>query len=164
MLIAICGLPGSGKTYFSKALAKQLDIPRLSTDELREKMQKLGHYDEGSRLSVYQEIAKKANLLLDSGKSIIIDGSFNNHLQRQVIAYLAQNQKLALAFIHCYANDEISLARVTQRRDHTEADSRVYFLLKDLWEPLTVPHLKLDTGLESLEKRLEKAKAYLATF
>ena len=35
MLVVVCGLPGSGKTFFSRALAKEIDAIVLSSDEMR---------------------------------------------------------------------------------------------------------------------------------
>ncbi|MCA9836742.1 MAG: ATP-binding protein [Trueperaceae bacterium] len=164
MIIAICGLPGSGKTYFSKQLARALNLARFSTDELRAELKQLGIYDEGSRLAVYQKIAKRILPSLLREESIIIDGSFNNKAQRQEIAAVAQRVQTPLVFIQCHADEATSLARVNQTRDYTEADSRVYYLLKELWEGLEPPFLSLDTANESLEERLKKTRVYLQTF
>lgn len=164
MIIAICGLPGSGKTYFSKKLANVLGYRRFSSDELRSEMKQLGLYDEGSRLAVYKEMVRQARPLLKKEQTIILDASFNNQAQRQLLKDLAKEHNNRLIFIQCIADEASSLARVNQTREHTEADSRVYYLLRDLWEALEPPYLRLDTVQESLETRLEKTKRYLNSF
>ena len=161
MLICVCGLPGSGKSFFEKHLAKHLNISRLNTDELREEMKQLGQYDETSRLAVYIEMAERAKPVLLDGKSLIFDASFNNKEQRKIILDLNKDCAVPLAFIRCFADEKTSLERVSKKRKFTEADTRVYYLLKDLWQELTIPHISLDSRQQPLEARLELAVSYI---
>lgn len=161
MLICICGLPGSGKTYFAKHLAQHLGLKSFNTDALRDEIKQLGQYDENSRLAVYNEMAKRAKPLLLKQESLIIDGSFNNNQQRDIIFNLAAECDTKTAFIRCFADEQTSLERVSQKREYTEADTRVYYLLKELWEELELPHLSLDSSRQSLEERLEFALVFI---
>ncbi len=162
MLICICGLPGSGKSYFAKHLAKNLKLQRFNTDELREEMKQLGQYDETSRLAVYVEMAKRAKPSLLKQESLILDASFNNDQQRDIILSLAAECDTPTAFIRCFADEQTSLERVSQKREYTEADTRVYYLLKELWEELELPHLVLDSVKQSLEERFLLANRFIS--
>ncbi len=161
MLICICGLPGSGKTYFAKQLAKHLGLKRFNTDELREEMKQLGQYDQTSRLAVYIEMAKRAKPVLLKQESLILDASFNNNQQRDIILSLAAECDTPTAFIRCFADEQTSLQRVSQKREYTEADTRVYYLLKELWEELELPHLTLNSSYQSIHERLELALTFI---
>jgi len=44
MIIIVCGLPGSGKSFFAHRLAAKLDALHISSDKTRKEMKTLGHY------------------------------------------------------------------------------------------------------------------------
>ena len=44
MLIAVMGLPGSGKSYFAHKLAGKLKAIYIGSDQVREKLDLLGEY------------------------------------------------------------------------------------------------------------------------
>lgn len=70
------GLPGSGKTTFSKALQKELRIPRLSLDE---EYSRLGgnlantKWDIGIESAANQLIRNQIKEIVSSGDSVILD-------------------------------------------------------------------------------------------
>lgn len=70
------GLPGSGKTTYSKNLAKKLDLPRLSLDEeyfaMVGSMQR-EYWDVEIVRQVSEKIKHEALDILKKGQSVIID-------------------------------------------------------------------------------------------
>jgi hypothetical protein len=51
--------------------------------------------------------------------------------------------------------------RVARQRPYTEADFQVYRKIKDAYDPLVIPHLVLDSELQSPAEMVRTAMEYL---
>src|SRR6516225_4496179 len=71
-LIIVCGLPGSGKTRFAKALESRLRAVRFCPDEWMDALS-LDLYDEGRRGKIEALQWKFGQELLAHGLSVIIE-------------------------------------------------------------------------------------------
>ena len=56
MLIIICGLPGTGKTFIAKKLAPKINAEHLSTDRIRKELFPEPTYSEDEKNKVYVEM------------------------------------------------------------------------------------------------------------
>jgi predicted kinase len=53
MVIVVYGLPGTGKSWLSRRLAREFHAIHLNTDIVRDELGKKGDYSQASRYQVY---------------------------------------------------------------------------------------------------------------
>lgn len=141
-LIAVGGLIASGKSTVAAEVARSMAAPLLSSDRTRkrlfgkdpaESMQGeawAGAYTEEATDTLYAELARRAAVVLSSGRTIVVDASFRTRPLRNAMRQLAQRLEVPFTFIECVAPREVCLQRLAARaRTGThESDAR-----PDLW-------------------------------
>jgi predicted kinase len=121
--------------------------------------------DEVSK-KVYGTMAQKAEGLLQDGKSVILDGTYNFIWQRQQVYDLSHRLGVPLVVIHCVCSDENEVKNRLAKRAHNPAtpfaetnEWETYLSTKQLSDPIaedstpdgTSPHiLRFDTKLNKL--------------
>lgn len=163
MLIMVAGLPGSGKTYFAERLAQRLKGVHLSSDRVRKKRNARGRYSFEERLEVYREMAEYARNLLRSKKTVIVDATFEHSRMRNLFFDEAQKLSVSSVFILVYADENLIRERIRAPRPDSEADFGVYEKIRDRFEPITFPHLALQSTNDNIDDMLNRALTYIAT-
>ena len=124
-LVVVRGLSGTGKSTLAAALADSLGIEHLNTDGIRREMfeprPSAARYDEATysrdnRQAVYDEMLRRAGELLESGLSVVLDGTFLAAKLRSEAASLARRHEAAPFVVHCECPKEIALERITARQ------------------------------------------------
>lgn len=156
------GLPGSGKSYFAKRLAKRLKGKHQSSDRLRKFLFPTPTYSPEEKLDVYQEMTARAAFDVFSGKIAVIDSTFYLKDIRDLVINRISELGIRYAIIHIKADEDLIKERTSQKRPDSDADFAVYLKLKELSEPLEEPHLVLTSTNENIDEMLEKALNYLA--
>ena len=82
-LVLVYGLPGSGKTHFSKKLSDHTLFRRISSDEIRHELGLRGNYSPEAGASVYDQMLARAKDSLVRGESVIVDANFPYKSQRE---------------------------------------------------------------------------------
>lgn len=163
MLIIVCGLPGTGKSFLSRKLAERINAEYLNTDRIRKKRFPNPTYSEEEKQKVYEEMFSCAGKLLSQGKNVILDGTFFKKKLRQRAYKLAEENKSAYYIIECIAPSHKVEKRILERSgQNSESDANVcvYRNLKKEFEPIEEVHLTLDTS-EPIEKQLSLVEAFL---
>ena len=120
-LVLVGGLPGTGKSTLSAALADQLPVVVLRTDELRAgRAQPDSAYGEGRYTATavvanYRSLLDHARQLLRSGESVVLDGSWSRAEFRALAADLATTTASDLVELCCTAPSSITTSRITER-------------------------------------------------
>lgn len=153
-LIAMAGLPASGKSVLARQLSKALPAAILDKDQVRAAL----FSPEDLEYSLAQDdfcvdiLLQAASYLLAKGRLVILDGrpfSRRYHVER-LVRYARDNQ-IQLKLIECTCPDPI----VRQRLDRDVAegshlaqnrDYAMYLRVKAQAEPITVPRLVVDTS------------------
>ena len=159
LLIIVTGLPGTGKTFFARALAEKIGARHFNTDIIRDALGLRGRYDETSKQQVYQEMEQQTASALKSGERVVVDGTFFKKKLRAAYQRLGGKFGTQVHWIVVEAPEEIVRQRVSQKREYSEADFGVYLKIREAWEPLGAPHLTLRS--EQLSHMLEKALDHL---
>lgn len=163
MLTLICGLPGVGKTLFAKELARRIGAEYLSSDSIRIKALEKRTYSEEEKGMVYGLMAEEAEMLLQQGKSVILDATFYLEKFRNLMRRAAEENNVQLNIIECVL-DEAELKRRIEKRGkektESEADFEVYLSVKKEYEAIKAEHLVIDTALR-LDQNLEKAIGWM---
>src|SRR5215208_3176600 len=130
-LVIVGGGPGSGKTTLARALAKRLGAQVISTDDVRKDLQQAGDIDgEAGELNaglytpanisqVYDEVLRRAEVMLCDGSSVILDGTWRDSRQRKRARQLADQTDSPLVEFACSVSLEDASARIQGRSAST---------------------------------------------
>jgi adenylylsulfate kinase len=161
MLIAMAGLPGTGKSTLATALAKALGGVVLSKDVVRAALFPLPILDYSTAQDdlVMEAIFKAAAYALRAApqRVVILDGrTFLCAYQVQDLMDLASSLNETPVIIECVCDDAVARDRLEhdQASGQHPAGNRTYDLHREVKaraEPIAVPHLVLDTGRLSLD-------------
>ncbi|HLT82445.1 MAG TPA: ATP-binding protein [Cyclobacteriaceae bacterium] len=155
VVVAVCGLPGSGKSYFASRLAERMNAVYFSSDRIRREMFKRRSYSDDEKTEVYKEMIRRARD--HAAKPIVFDATF----YRRGIRSLFREAFPGLVWIEVTAAEDIIRARLQKPRVDSEADLKVYHLIRSQWEPLEGEHLTLESTSDNIDDMLESAMQYL---
>ncbi|MET9119174.1 AAA family ATPase [Streptomyces longwoodensis] len=126
-LTLVGGMPGSGKSTLSGALADRLEATLLSSDRLRKEMAGLpperpatADYGEGLYTAewtarTYAALLDRATLLLSAGESVVLDATWSTEEQRRAAHHVAELTSADLTALHCQVPEEVAAARLSSR-------------------------------------------------
>ncbi|NOX71966.1 MAG: AAA family ATPase [Candidatus Micrarchaeota archaeon] len=160
MIVLLCGLPGTGKTSFGKALSEELDLFLLRTDEVRKKLSGSPSYSEEDKERVYDVFFLVAEYLVRAGKSVILDGTFYREKYRKRAKKLAETLTEEMKIVECTNKEERIKKWIEKRKDLSDADFEVYLKMKKLWEPIKEEHIILNLE-DFFDKKEEFMKSVL---
>jgi predicted kinase len=161
-LILVSGLPGSGKTYFSRAFSNWTGITRYSSDEVRLTLGLSGNYSKEAKQQVYNRLLILARQELRAGKSVIIDANFTHSFQREHFKTLAGEFEARYCPILLKADEITSLDRLSVLRPYSEADEHVYRKLIKESDYNEDSALCIKSTNNNLEDMIAKASNYIA--
>ncbi|MFF8843386.1 AAA family ATPase [Streptomyces sp. NPDC015127] len=126
-LTLVGGLPGSGKSTLSGALADRLGVTLLSSDRLRKELAGIpaeksaaagygeGLYTPEWTASTYAALLDRASALLSSGESVVLDATWSDTGQREAALRMAERTSADLVALHCQAPSNVTAARLNSR-------------------------------------------------
>lgn len=164
MLVLVCGLPGTGKTTFAKAIAQELKAIHLNSDMIREEWGTFGQYDEKSKKKLYEELLARTRTQLEAGNRVVVDSTFFSRKLRKPYTKLAKELNKNIIRFLITADEDVIRERVTKNEAFSKADFEVYLKIKRSFEPLEKNHLTLDSVQLSLEDMVGRAQEYLMLF
>ncbi len=157
MLIIVCGLPGSGKSYFASNFAQQLDAKYLNSDRERKVLTQQPSYQSSSKELVYDVLLDKTTKAIHQGSNILVDATFYKKSLRQKFLHIAQAAKQAAYLIEIIADDPTTRKRLALKRKYSDADYAVHQRVKAVFEPIQADHLVLKSTNDNLNEMLTTA-------
>ncbi|RME23876.1 MAG: hypothetical protein D6798_12575, partial [Deltaproteobacteria bacterium] len=165
LVVAVGGLIASGKTTIADHLSRELGAPVVHTDRTRKHMLGVaatthvgdgswtGAYDPAFTERVYDEVFRRASVVLQSGRPVIVDASFRSRAMRERARELARRAGVPLRFVECRVDRETAMARLEEREHRTDVVSdgnrAIYDDFAARWEPMDElapgEHIVLDT-------------------
>jgi hypothetical protein len=168
LLVAVGGLIASGKSFTSERLAELLHCAAVDADRTRKHLagvafeDKLpgdafaGAYTPEFSARVYAEVLRRAGVVLQSGRPVIVDASFRSAADRLAARELARRCRVPFRFIECSVPREVAMERLRERaksRSVSDGRAEIYDDFAARWEPVTEltadEWLQLDTGTGS---------------
>ena len=173
-LLITCGLPATWKTETSAEVSKIKGYTILRSDLLRlEVLKGEDVFDAkvagnmSKRLSVYDEMFRRADDLAGQGKGIILDATFVTQELRRRATEIAVKHDMPFVILETRCPQEVSVARL-QKRTKEKYESNALTVeaylankrkfepvdlddLKKLYPQLKVVHLTVDTCHDSPE-------------
>ncbi len=171
MLIAMAGLPGTGKSTLAARLAAELGAVVLGKDPVRAALfppPVLDYSAEQNDIAMSAVYAAAAYIRKAFPRQpVILDGrTFLRAYQVRDLLALADSVRETPFVIECVCAEEVARARLEAdlARGAHPAKNRTYDLylaVKASAEPIPFPHLVLDTGRLSVEACVGRCLAYL---
>ncbi len=160
LAIVICGVPASGKSHLSAALAQASRLPLLSSDLVRKGLAGIrpaetasaGHYGDEFNRATYRELGRRAAIEAAERGGVLIDATFRHRRDRDSLAEAFSSAAPQL-FVECVAPAAVLAQRaISRERDPAHvSDATLPIVVREraAWEPLDeVPsraHLTLRT-------------------
>jgi aminoglycoside phosphotransferase family enzyme/predicted kinase len=176
-LIAIGGLIASGKSTLARAVAAELALSWISSDRVRKSLCGVepttplsdaafdASYSEAFSERVYAEVLRRAEVVLRSGRSVVIDASFRSSAARVAARALALRLNAPFVLLECRAAREVSRARLLERAlgpSESDGRSQIFEDFVARYQPITElepsEHVVVDTS-GSLEQALGALRA-----
>lgn len=126
-LCVVGGLPGTGKSTIATALAKECGATVISSDRTRRELQssgalvgatgrfRSGLYAPAATALVYRQMLVRAQGLLETGQSVVLDASWNDAGERASAGDIAVVANAAFVEICCATDTATSSRRITDR-------------------------------------------------
>jgi aminoglycoside phosphotransferase family enzyme/predicted kinase len=178
-LVAVAGVIASGKSSVAARLGIEMSAPVLEADRTRKSMLGVdpyrridesawkGAYDPAFTDRVYEEIVRRAGVILSSGRPVVLDASFRTGELRRIARDVAVAHGVPFRLVECRAPRDVCLARLAVReREESVSDGRraIFDQFVAGYEPVLeiVPgeHIAIDTtrpldeNLEALRRQL----------
>lgn len=164
-LVLVGGMIASGKSTVALRLGELLHAPVIQTDRVRKShagVQPLtalkdaafdGNYTQEQTAKVYGEMLRCADLVLASGRSVVLDASFRERTQRMAARQLAEKHHVQFTFVETRAPEAVLRARLAEReKSPSLSDGRleVFDAFRARYEPVeelpAFEHVTIDTS------------------
>jgi predicted kinase len=127
VVVAVGGIIASGKSTIADALAERLSAPVVDADRTRKSMLGVAHraevhasafegpYDPRFTDAVYDEVMRRADVVLTSGRPVVLDASFRTADLRRRARDLAARHGVPFLHVACHVPEDVCLARLERR-------------------------------------------------
>jgi len=168
-LVMLTGLPGTGKSYFARALARRRPFLILESDQLRQALVSSPKYTRGENSRLFAACHQLIQEYLAEGRRVIFDATNLMEVHRQPLYHLADQSKVPLVVVRLTAPETTIRRRLAERTsgfhsdDHSKADWRVYRRMVPTEEPISREHFTVDSSgdirpvLEQIAQMINKS-------
>ena len=162
-VVVLCGSVGSGKSTAAAALADASGGVVIVSDRTRKRLAGLeatdragaeqGLYDVAHSDRVYQALLERAAPVLDSGRTVILDGAFPTAARRRDVLRWASRRDVPVCLVEVRCGQELARSRLKRReaenRDPSDAGPDLLDWSRDTFEPPDEWPAARRTALES---------------
>lgn len=149
-LIVVSGLPGTGKSYFSKRLAERLPFLVLESDALRKTLFTSPGYSPQESAQLFQTIHRLVRDLLNKGIPLILDATNLSERSREQLYSITDQLGVRLLLVRVEAPPEVVYQRLKARAkdsaNSSDADWGVYRRMRPSVERIRRNHYVVDTS------------------
>jgi predicted kinase len=132
LVVAMTGLPGTGKSTLAEALALRRGLPVVSSDATRKFLAgvsvrapaPVSAYTSAFSERTYQEVLARGRAVLRSGRSVALDATFRTPEHRALARRLAADHGARFLLVETYCDEAILHQRLQARaREGAESDA-----------------------------------------
>ena len=153
-LVLICGLPGSGKSHFSRELVKRVPLALIQSDVARRILFLTPSYSRSESSRLFRACHALIRRLLAKGMPVLFDATNLVEQHREFLYNIAYQLDVKLIRVFLTAPGEVVQERLSQRQLETEdaggseANWQVYKKMAATAEPLRGSHHVVDTSVD----------------
>ncbi|MBA7673664.1 hypothetical protein ES703_81867 [subsurface metagenome] len=150
--IVVSGLPGTGKSYFCRKLAKRLPFIILESDTLRKTLFPAPTYSPPESSRLFQAVHHLIEGLLKKGIPLILDATNLSERYRERLYHIADHLDAKLILVRVEAPPEVVYQRLKARSAETnsenssDADWAVFQRMKSSVQKISRNHFAVDTS------------------
>ena len=127
-LVLLGGVVGTGKSTAARELARRLEVPVIASDQVRKRLPDLAHARGGSdnvdtglyspelRRRVYSEVLLRAQAVIGSGRTVILDATWSTAREREAAGELARRFGARLVFVETRCSADEARRRLRRRQ------------------------------------------------
>jgi DegV family protein with EDD domain len=151
-LVLVSGLPGSGKSHFSRELCRRYPLAHLNSDALRRALVPRPSHGPAESARLFAAVHALLERLLSRGVSAVLDATSLKEEHRRPLYEIAQRAGAGLIIVRTEAPEAVALERLAGRAggagaaDASEATEAVYSRMKSEVEPVEGPYITVDTS------------------
>lgn len=151
LLVAVSGLPGSGKSQLSRRIAAEAPVAVLESDALRKALFPEPTYSAPESSRLFRAVHALAAKLLRQRVAVILDATSLQEEHRWELRQVAERAGARLVLVWVEAPEVVVAERLRARvaygpQGHSDADLEVYQRLKANAQEIREPHLRVDTS------------------
>lgn len=170
VLVVVSGLPGTGKSFFSRSLARQFPLVILETDLLRQRLVSRPTHSTEESQRLFAVVHLVIERLLRGGAPVLLDATNLVERHREILYHLAEQTGAKLILVQTRAPREVALQRLRARaeqpaaQDHSTAGAEVYRRMRVVAEPIRRHHYVVDTSRDirpSIARVLREIRGWL---
>ena len=147
-LLAVGGLVGTGKSTLAEALSAALGYPVVGSDPTRKFLAGLAAEERGPERiyspefsrRTFDELFRRAGVVLESGRGVILDGTFGRRELRQRARQLAARHSVPFLFVEARCDEATARDRLRRREagpSVSDARESLYERMRSDFEPAT---------------------------
>jgi predicted kinase len=159
-LVAVCGLPGVGKSTVARRVADRLEAEALRTDVVRKERFDDPEYTDAETAAVYDELLARAADRLAAGDRVVLDATFKSRERRLEARDLAEDLDCGFRLVHVDCEASVVERRIAARDGVSDADFEVHLALRERFEPVEMDHLAVDNSGSEAETRRQVDAAF----
>jgi hypothetical protein len=150
--IVISGLPGAGKTYFSRKLTERLPCAVVESDALRKVLFPTPSYSAQESQRLFQTLHLLIEELLSKGIPVLLDATNLVEHHRERLYRITDRQGAKLIIVHVEAPVRLVRERLQGRtqvatpEDNSEAGWVIYQRMKPKVQKIPRHHFVLDSS------------------
>ena len=178
IVILICGLPGSGKSFFASRLRPK-QTPSISAaiesganyslPAILEQVSRCNSIRARNKAAVYDEMQTRMRAALSGSESnsgpaagpVILDANFNRADLRENFQKAAQAAGARFYIIQLVTDEDTARRRIQRPRPDSDADFAVYLKLRDAFEDPGDSCLKLRSSDTNIKRLLHRGIHYV---
>ncbi|MGC8790350.1 MAG: AAA family ATPase [Desulfurella sp.] len=171
ILIAMVGLTGCGKSYFSERLSQKLNAKVFSSDIVRKQLFsgntngfEKGIYSTYHTQVVYEKLSQLAYEALKDGFNVILDATYIKHSHRQSLVNTIEKLGITPHFVFLDPEEPIifkNLEKRQQEKSISDGTVDIYFKQKEIFEKpenAIIIHSNEENSLNYVLKTILEAK------
>jgi predicted kinase len=152
VLVLVSGLPGTGKTHFSKELSKRLPFVTLESDVLRRVLNPNPNHSKPESARLFSAIHSLCERLLKERHSVIVDATNLTEKHRRYFYDISDGTGVKLVILQIEAASPVVKDRLENRKKETDnksdADWNVYKRMSKSVDKISRKHYSVDTSVD----------------
>ena len=152
VLVVVSGLPGTGKSHFSRKLSERLPCVIVESDALRKRLFPSPSYSAGESQRLFAACHLLIEELMKAGVTTILDATNLVEHHRERLYHVADRLRAKLIIVQLEAPQELVHERLQGRLrrvasdDNSEADWAVYQQMRGKAEAIRRNYFAVDTS------------------